>query len=105
MDLTISARNFELTEALEEYAQSKMDKLKRFAHVITSGHLVLEKDKSVSITELSLLVKHSSINSKVTNNDLYLGISEVVKKIERQLEKYEAKFRERKRIAAKKRQL
>jgi putative sigma-54 modulation protein len=105
MDLSISARNFELTEALEKYAQSKLEKLERFAHVITSGHLVLEKDKSVSITELTLLVKHSSINSKVTNNDLYIGISEVVKKIERQLEKYEEKFRERKRIAARKRSL
>ena len=105
MDLTISARNFELTEALNEFAISKLEKLKRFEHVITHGNLILEKDKSISIAELTLLVKHSSINSKVTHNDLYIGISEVVRKIERQLDKYEAKFRERKRLAAKKRRL
>ena len=105
MNLTISARNFELSEALNEYAKNKLSKLKRFEHVITGGHLVLEKDKSISMVELTLLVKHSTINSKVTNNDVYLGINEVTKKIERQLEKYEAKFRERKRLAAKKRQL
>lgn len=105
MNLTISARNFELTDALNDYARKKLSKLNRYAHVITGGHLVLEKDKSVSIVEITLLVKHASINSKVTNNDLYLGINEVLKKIERQLVKYEEKFRARKRLASRKRQL
>lgn len=100
MDLIISARNFELTEALNEYATKKLAKLKRFAHYIVDGHLILEKDRSISIVELTLLVKHSSLNSKVKNPDIYLGISEVIKKIERQLEKYQAKFKERKRFGA-----
>ncbi|MEO0215807.1 MAG: ribosome-associated translation inhibitor RaiA [candidate division WOR-3 bacterium] len=101
MNLTISARNFELTDALTAYAGKKLNKLRRFSHHIIDGHLVLEKDKSISIVEISLLVKHSTITSKVKTNDIYQGINEIVKKAERQLQKYEEKFRERKRVAAK----
>jgi len=101
MKLTISARNFELTDALKDFAKKKATKLERFDHYLIDSHLVLEKDKSTSIIELTMVVKHATINSLVKNPDIYLGISEVVKKVERQLEKYEARFRERKRTAMK----
>jgi len=101
MELKIAARNFHLDDALEEYAKKKVEKLERFSHHIIDGDLILEKDKARSIVELNLSVKHSVITSKVKNHDIYLGINEVFKKIERQLIKYEEKFRERKRIAQK----
>ncbi len=101
MQLVITARNFQLSDALELYAQKKMLKLGRFEHYIIDGNLILEKDKSISIIELTLSVKHSVMTSRVKNPDIYLGITEVFKKIERQLDKYEAKFRERKRLAQK----
>jgi len=101
MNLTISARNFDLTDALKDFAEKKTAKLERFDHYLIDGHLVLEKDKATSIIELTMNVKHATINSQVKNPDIYLGISEVVKKVERQLVKYEARFRARKRTAMK----
>jgi putative sigma-54 modulation protein len=101
MDIRIAARNFELGGALQKYAEKKIAKLDKFSHYIIDGDLILEEDKSISIVELNLSVKHSVITSKVKNHDIYLGINEVVKKIERQLVKYEEKFRERKRVAQK----
>lgn len=101
MELKIAARNFHLNDALEEYAKKKVEKLVRFSHHIIDGDLILEKDKARSIVELNLSVKHGVITSKVKNHDIYLGINEAFKKIERQLIKYEEKFRERKRIAQK----
>jgi len=101
MELRMTARNFTLTKPLEDYAKKKMLKLQRFSHHIIDADLVLEKDKALNIIELNLSVKHSTITSKVKNPDIYLGINEAFKKIERQLVKYEEKFRERKRIAQK----
>ena len=101
MDLIITARNFELSDALQQYARKKMSKLERFGHNIIDSNLVLEKDKSVSIIELTLSVSHSFITTRVKNPDIYQGINDAFKKIERQLNKYEAKFRERKRLARK----
>ncbi|HEC78734.1 MAG TPA: ribosome-associated translation inhibitor RaiA [candidate division WOR-3 bacterium] len=101
MDLKISAKNFQLTDALEKYAQKKISKLEKYSHHIIKGDLIFEKDKSFSIVELNLSVKHSTVISKVKNHDIYQGINEVFRKIERQLIKYEEKFRERKRIAQK----
>jgi len=101
MNIIISARNFTLTDAITEFAGKKFAKLKRFEHLIIDGNLILEKDKSISVVELTLHVKHSTITCKVNIQDIYQGIIDVVKKAERQLQKYEDKFKERKRIAAK----
>jgi ribosomal subunit interface protein len=101
MEFNIAARNFHLDDVLEDYANNKIKKLERYSHHIISGDLILEKDKSFCMVELNLSVKHSTITSKVKNHDLYQGMNEVFRKIERQLKKYEDKFRERKRVAQK----
>lgn len=101
MELKIATKNFHLNDILEQYAQKRWAKLERYSHHIINGSLLLEKDRAISIVELNLSVKQSTITSKVKNHDIYQGINEVFKKIERQLVKYEEKFRERKRIAQK----
>jgi ribosomal subunit interface protein len=101
MKINITARNFELSDALQEYITKKLEKLKRFDHYVIDANMIMEKDKGTSIIELTLSVKHSSVTSRVKNPDIYMGINDVARKVERQLDKYEAKFRERKRIAQK----
>ncbi|MBN2619687.1 ribosome-associated translation inhibitor RaiA [candidate division WOR-3 bacterium] len=101
MEFNIAAKNFHLDDALEIYAKKKIAKLERYSHHVITGDLLLEKDKSFCLVELNLSVKHSVITSKVKNHDMYMGMNEVFKKIERQLKKYEDKFRERKRVAQK----
>ena len=101
MKTNITARNFRLSEALREYTTKKLEKLKRFDHYIIDADMILEKDKGISVIELTLSVKHSSVTSRVKNPDIYMGINDAVRKVERQLAKYEAKFRERKRLAQK----
>jgi ribosomal subunit interface protein len=101
MKLNITARNFDLSDALQEYVTKKIEKLKRFDHYIIDSNMIIEKDKGTSIIEFTLSVKHSSVTSRVKNPDIYMGINDAVRKVERQLEKYEAKFRERKRLAQK----
>jgi ribosomal subunit interface protein len=101
MKLNITTRNFDLSDALQEYVTKKIEKLKRFDHYIIDSNMIIEKDKGTSIIELTLSVKHSSVTSRVKNPDIYMGINDVTRKVERQLEKYEAKFRERKRLAQK----
>lgn len=101
MEFNIAARNFRLDDVMETYAKNKIAKLERYSHHIINGDLLLEKDKSFCLVELNLSVKHSIITSKVKNYDMYMGMNEVFRKIERQLKKYEEKFRERKRVAQK----
>ncbi len=101
MKVDITARNFDLSDAIQEYVTKKIEKLKHFDHYVIDSHMTIEKDKGTSIIELTISVKHSSITSRVKNPDIYMGINDAVRKVERQLEKYEAKFRERKRIAQK----
>ena len=101
MNLKIATKNFHLSDTLENYAKKKVNKLERYSHHIIDGDLILEKDRNICIVELNLAVKHSAITSKVKNHDIYQGINDVFRKIERQLKKYEDRFRERKRKAQK----
>ncbi|OGC41458.1 ribosomal subunit interface protein [candidate division WOR-3 bacterium RBG_13_43_14] len=105
MNLKIAARNFALTDMIQEYANKKLQKLERFSHHIINGELVMEKDKALSMVELNLSVKHSLITSKVKTPDIYEGINDVFRKVERQLKKYEEKFRGRKRVMQKSKRL
>lgn len=100
-NIILSARGFKLTDAITEFAWKKLARLKRFKHHIIDGALVLEKAKSISMVELSIRVKHTAITCRVNTQDIYQGIIDVAKKAERQLQKYEDKFKERRRIAAK----
>jgi ribosomal subunit interface protein len=86
---------------LQEYANKKLQKLERFSHHIIKSELIMEKDKAVYMVELNLSVKNSLITSKVKIPDIYDGIHDVFRKAERQLKKYEDKFRERKRVMQK----
>jgi putative sigma-54 modulation protein len=101
MKTNITARNFELSDALKEYVSKKLEKMKRFEQYIIDSHMIIEKDKGTSIIELTIAVKHSAVMSRVKNPDIYMGINDVARKVERQLQKYEAKLRERKRLAQK----
>ena len=91
----------ERVNVVSSYTTKKLEKLKRFEHYIIDANMIIEKDKGTSIVELTLSVKHTSIASRVKNPDIYMGINDAVRKVERQLDKYEAKFRERKRLAQK----
>ena len=53
MKINITARNFELSDALQEYITKKLEKLKRFDHYVIDANMIMEKDKGTSIIEQS----------------------------------------------------
>jgi putative sigma-54 modulation protein len=99
MNLTISGHHLDLTPALREYAQNKLERIKRhFDHVIDisvilSVDKLSEKEKRQR-AEINLHVRGKDLHAESISHDLYAAIDTLVDKLDRQVMKYKDKLQE-----------
>jgi len=96
MDIKITARRFELTDALRDYAQKEAYTLKKYFDHLIRGHLILSVEKHRQIVELVIHVWGTDLASRMESEDMYLAIDGVVEKMERQIKRYKDKLRNHK---------
>ena len=87
MQIFLTGRNLEVTEALRRYAEEKVGRLRRYLERITSAHIILSLQKHRQIAEVTLRVRDLTIRGEESSDDLYASIDLVVEKLERQLQK------------------
>lgn len=92
MQITITTRNIENTEALKRYAEEKIARLQKFVDQITSVHIILSVEKHRQIAEVTLHVRELTIRGEESSADLYSAIDLVADKIERQILRYKEKI-------------
>lgn len=92
MQLTLTGRNLEITEALRRYAEEKVLRLQKFVDQITSAHIILSIEKHRQIAEVTLRVRDLTIRGEESSDDLYCAIDLVAGKIERQILRYKEKI-------------
>jgi putative sigma-54 modulation protein len=87
MQITITARHFELTRAIRDYVETSCLKIKRyFDHIITL-HITLALENSRNICEVSLHASRFNLQSQAEEMDMYLSIDNALEKIEAQIKK------------------
>ncbi|WP_337286736.1 ribosome-associated translation inhibitor RaiA [Candidatus Methylomirabilis sp.] len=91
MQITITTRNLENTEALRRYAEEKIARLQKFFDQITSAHIILSVQKYRQIAEVTLHVRELTIRGEESSDNLYSAIDLVADKIERQILRYKEK--------------
>ena len=92
MQITITTRNIEITEALRHYAEEKIARLQKFVDQITSAHIILSVEKHRQIAEVTLHVRELTIRGEESSTSLYSAIDLVADKIERQILRYKEKI-------------
>lgn len=92
MQIFLTGRNLEVTEALRRYAEEKVGRLQKYVDKITSAHIVLSLQKYRQIAEVTLRVRDLTIRGEESTEDLYSSIDLVMEKLERQLQKYKGKI-------------
>lgn len=94
MQVTISGKNFDVSDALREYVMDKLTDKKfsgRFDTIVTAN-VTLSTDKSRHIAEITLFGKGFEMRAEERDSyDMYRSISVVVERLEKQL----ARARER----------
>jgi len=93
MQITITARHFELTDPIKDYADSAMRGLKRYFDNIIVAEMILRVEKNRNIAELNLSVKKINFVAKAHEQDMYTAIDSVIRKIERQIKKQVGKMK------------
>jgi len=97
MNLNITFRHIEPTDALKEYVQKRLSKIKRHLNrTLIDVHAILgmenRKSTPIHFAEIILSVNRDTLRSKVNDPDLYRAIDEVIDKLERQVKKYKTKL-------------
>jgi len=96
MKVDITARNIDLTPALKEFAEEKLTKLDRLLVEPLEAHVVLSIVKHRHIAEIQIKSRTATLSGTEETDDLYVSISEVVDKLERQALKHKEKIRDHK---------
>jgi putative sigma-54 modulation protein len=92
MQVTVTFRNIEATDALRRYADAKVRRIaaKYFRRPV-EGHVVLAVSKRRHTVELTVNADRMVLNAEGETGDLYSAIDSAVDKIERQAKKRKTK--------------
>ena len=91
MKMNITGHHVEVTQAIHDYATSKLDRVIRHFDHVTSVHVILSVEKLVQKAEVTLHVKGKDIHADSTGTDLYASIDSVIDKLDRQVLKHKEK--------------
>ncbi len=93
MEVTITARNLELTKAIHDYALQKIQKTKKLSSDISDAHIILSVRKYTQIAEVIMKATGVTLRAKEEAGDLYAAIDIVIDNISRQLKKHNEKLK------------
>ena len=93
INVNITFRNTEATDALRSYAKDKVTHcLSKFVHQDTEAHVVLLVEKNRQIAECNVHVDGTTINAKEESEKLYSSIDALVDNLTQQLRKNKEKL-------------
>lgn len=91
MNIKTTARHYQLTPALKDYAEAKVEQLTKYFDNIDNAHIIFALEKYRHSVEVSLHVNGKDFNSREESEDMYVSVDRVVEKLERQIQKYKGK--------------
>ena len=95
MKLTVRGKNLEVTGALRDYAEKRLDKLSRYFDEELDAQVLLSTNKDLKTVEVTVFVEGIVLRAVDKNPDMYAAIDLVVDKIVRQIHKYKTRLTRR----------
>ena len=98
MQMSVTFRHMDATEALKTYAQEKIDRVRKYFPDPIKAHVVLDCERGYNHVAEVVITLHSGlvIAGEETTEDMYSSIDLVMAKIERQVRRYKEKIRSHK---------
>ncbi len=91
MNVNITFKGMDPSDAIRNYTLERTSKLKRFLPPNTTLNTILQKEKVREIAEINFNFKGHSYTAKSDSEDIYTSIDKVVDKVVRQLAKEKEK--------------
>ena len=98
MQLSVTFRHMDATDALKAYAQEKVERIRKYFPDPIKAHVVLGCDRGYNHVADVMITLHNGIviKGEETTEDMYSSIDLVMAKIERQCRRYKEKIRNHK---------
>lgn len=103
MQVNLTGHHVDITPALREYVDSKLDKLERHCDDIESMHVILTVEKLEHKAEATIHVRGDDLFADSTHEDMYAAIDGLIGKLDRQAKKHKEKKKDHKVKEAQKR--
>ena len=85
MNISITFRQMDATEAVKGYATEKVSKLQKFLRQPLHGQVTLSCEKRVHLAEVDLHSGGFHYHAHESSEDMYATIDKVIDKLERQI--------------------
>ncbi|MFO7895558.1 MAG: ribosome-associated translation inhibitor RaiA [Candidatus Cloacimonadales bacterium] len=92
MQISITARHFDLTDAIRDHIEGEMERIGKYFHHIISAQFVLKLEKDRNYAEVILHVPKNSIATEAEEDNMYLAIDNAIDKAEKKLKKLKGKW-------------
>lgn len=94
MNLQISGHHIDVTPALREYVEAKLDPVIRHFAKVTGVNVVLSVEKLKQKAEVTVHVPGKDMHVEEAGDDLYAAIDAMFDKLDRQVQKYKQKIQD-----------
>lgn len=95
MRITVTGKNIEITNALKNVVEKKLEKLDKYFNPDVEAHATLSVQKTRQIIEITIPFNGVILRGEESNEDMYASIDIVVDKLERQIRKQKTKLQRR----------
>lgn len=92
MEINVRGKNFEVTDALVDYAQKKVSKLTKYFDQVKEAQVVMSVIREEHIVEVTVILNGLILRGEESTGDMYASIDMVVDKLEKQLIKYKTRL-------------
>jgi putative sigma-54 modulation protein len=96
MNITTTARHYDLAPSLKDYAEGKVLNLKKYFDHIVTAHIIFSLEKYRQRVEITLHVNGKDFITLQESEDMYLSVDRAIEKIEEQLKRYSGRLKRRK---------
>lgn len=85
MNISITFRHMEASNAVKDYARDKVSKLQRFLRQPMTAKVTIAVEKLDHIVEVQISSGGAHVEAKEHSEDVYASIDKVIDKLERQI--------------------
>lgn len=97
MNVTTTARHYDLAPSLKDYAEGKVLNLKKYFDHIVNVHVIFSLEKYRQRVEITLHANGKDFVTVQESEDMYLSVDRAIEKLEEQLKRHNGRIKKRKR--------
>jgi len=92
MQLNLSGHHVEITDALRQYVEEKLERIQRHFDHITDTQCILSVEKHEHKAEATVHVSGNTLFAEAIDENMYAAIDALVDKLDRQVRKHKEKI-------------